>query len=79
MKLIKSIKSGQFELQHSEYVDDFGIKHNSMELIKTEPNGHRVNKPFYAPLRVTNGFSLHDDTRPFTNKEYEEMIAEQKF
>ena len=83
MKVIKEITKGDYKLTHSTYVDLMGFERNSFEVTRTEPDGHRVSKPFYAPLRVTEmtrGDDYRDDDlRPYTDKEYEKMLEDNRF
>ncbi len=79
MHKVKTIKKGAYTLNHSWYLDDFGIKTNSFELIKMEDDGQKVLMPFWGMLRVNKdkGTYFGEDTSPYTDEEYEQMIDEQ--
>ena len=83
MKVIKEITKGDYKLTHSTYIDSMGFERNSFEVTRTEFSGHRMSKPFYAPLRVTEMTGGDDygsdDVRPYTDKEYEKMLEDNRF
>lgn len=78
MNEVKTIMVKGYTLTHSWYVDPFGQKRNSFDLFDEETRTHH---PFHGNLRVSNqsksdGY-LGDDTSPYTDEEYLEMLNEQ--
>lgn len=75
METVKEIREDGFVLNHSWYVDDFGLKRNSFDLFHEET---RTHFPFFGPIRVTQeGNFLGDNTTLFTDDEYMTMLREQ--
>ena len=67
-----------YKIKHTTYIDDCGIKRDSLECIKTELNGHRTVKPFWGKIKVLeNVQSFNDATVLYTKEEYAEMLVEQ--
>lgn len=81
MNHIKTIWKGDYAIQHHWYFDDFGFKKNSFDFIHQPKDKPRTYYPFYGRIRVNNYYLNtpieEDDTTPYTDKEYEEMLDEQ--
>ena len=81
MNHVKTIWKGDYGIQHHWYLDDLGLKRNSFDLIHQPKGKSRTYIPFFGNLRVNN-YTRNtpidgDDTSPYTDKEYEEMLDEQ--
>ena len=78
MNEVKKFTKGNYVLYHDWYLDDFGLKKNTFEIVY-KPT--RTHYPFFGNLRVNNYNRSTpidgDDTSPYTDKEYEEMLDEQ--
>lgn len=78
MHIVKQITKGEYSLVHYWYFDMFGFKRNGFD-VRHEPSRRVI--PFHGPVRVSNykkGMALAgDDTSPFTDEEYEQMLNEQ--
>ena len=78
MNVIKEITKGDIKLTHSWFIDYTGLKRNAFDIFHIPT---RTHYPFLGWPRVTNTekgtASLDDDTSPFTDKDYDEMMNEQ--
>ena len=79
MKNIKLLKRDNYELNHSRYVDDFGIERDSFFFTEVDEKGWRTHRPFFAPLKVTNYHKNEPvpTTTNYSDEEYEEMLSNQ--
>jgi hypothetical protein len=82
MNHIKTIWKGEYGIQHHWYLDDFGYKRNSFDIIQVKNDGSRIYYPFFGRIRVNDinhqaPFEIGDNTTPFTDEEYIEMLNEQ--
>lgn len=77
MKLIKRITQGNQTLEHHTYVDSFGIKRDSFELIETDEKGVRTLIPFLPDVKVklhSRKSNILDATDTYTEEDYERML-----
>ena len=79
MNEIKSLTKDGYTLTHSWYIDPYsGLKRNSFDLFNEKT---RTNYPFMGKMRINNYTRSTpiegDDTSPYTDKEYEEMLDEE--
>jgi hypothetical protein len=68
-----------YEIEHTTYTDDMGVKRDNFTCIRYNPDGSRTIKPFNAPIKVTNHSkdkNILDDTNEYTDKDYQEMLDE---
>ena len=78
MNHVKTIWKGDYAIQHHWYLDDFGLKKNSFDLIHQPKDGTRTHYPFFGDLRVNN-YDRNtpfegDDTSPYTDEQYMGML-----
>jgi hypothetical protein len=69
----------KYEIVHEVYVDEMGIKRDSLECVKTNNDGSRVIKPFLGKIKpriITKDTSLNDVTEQYTQEDYDEMLEE---
>jgi len=58
--LIKQLKKGEYTLEHSRYLDDFGLLRDAFLMIKPATNKLKkkgyttMKKPFWGILKVKN-------------------------
>jgi len=77
MNPVHQVTKAGYTLTHSWYTDDFGFAKNAIE-VSYFKNGLKMIVPLWPPLRVTNyakgTYVLGDDTSPYTEAEYDEML-----
>ena len=81
MNHVKTIWEGDYAIQHHWYLDDFGLKKNSFDIIHQKKDGTRTYYPFYGDIRVNN-YDRNtpisgDDISPYTDQQYQEMLKKQ--
>ena len=81
MNHVKTIWEGDYAIQHHWYLDNFGLKRNSFDIIYQKKGGARTYYPFLGKIRA-NDYNRNtpfggDDVSPYTEQEYQEMLREQ--
>ena len=80
MNHVKTIWKGDYAIQHHWYLDNFGLKKNAFDLIYQPKDGSH-NYMFMGGLRVNNydrNTTIEgDDTSPYTDEQYMEMLDRQ--
>lgn len=75
MNTVKTITKDGYTLTHSWYIDDLGLRHNTIDVFHEATRRHY---PMAAPIRVQNYGPDDpiegDDVSPYTDEEYQEML-----
>lgn len=78
MREVKTLSEGGYTLNHSWYLDYFGLKRNSFDLFHEES---RTHYPFIGRIRVRtadrNTPIDGEDVSQYSEEEYLEMLREQ--
>lgn len=80
METIKELKKGTYTLLHQTYVDDFGFKKDTLEIIRMNSDGTKTLLPFFGDIKVNvkdRNDSIIDISTSYTDEEYEKMLDEQ--
>lgn len=78
MELIKEIKKGNKTLKHFTYIDGFGFKKDSFELIEMDEKGHLTLIPLLPDIKVNNYSredNIFDQTQTYIDEEYDIMFS----
>jgi hypothetical protein len=73
MKTIVTYNEGEWFLEHSWYIDDFGLQRNSMEVWRMQ-NGIKTIYPLCPPIRISNMSLVGDNISRYENFEYSDML-----
>ncbi len=80
MQIIKVITKGDWTLEHSWIIDDFGLKKNLMQISRIDENGINMIYPLFPPMRTTpfpkGEVFLGDDISEFSEEEYQNIISD---
>lgn len=77
MELIKEIKKENKTLKHFTYIDGFGFKKDSIELVEMDEKGHLTLIPFLPDIKVktySREDNIFDQTETYTDEEYNKML-----
>lgn len=74
---MRKITKGKYTLEHSIMAGPYGEPKDFFELTFLKDNGEKVLMPFFEPVRVNVTGFIFEPLRPYTDKEYEEMLDEQ--
>ena len=77
-EVIKKLKKDNFSLIHETYIDEMGIKRDSLNISEIKDNGHIVNYPFIGKIKIYgDNDNLLDATVNYTDEEYDLMFNEE--
>ena len=79
MNTIKTIKDGDYTLEHTWYIDDMGLQRNAIDIIH-EVDGMKTHYPTRAPIRVLtcskDSTFAGDDISEYTDREYSTILIQ---
>ena len=69
----------KYEINHEVYIDEMGVKRDSLACVKTNDDGSKVVKPFIGKIKVTEttkSDNYNDATVKYTQEDYDEFLVE---
>lgn len=73
---MKTFKKGKYTLEHTVFRTDMGFEMDSFELTWCDDKGFKYRKPIMAPFREVVTNLIFEPLRPYSKKEYEEILDE---